>query len=294
MAGRTSRRSNNYTRIRISYREGDSFLHKLHPFTKFLFAIILSITIVLIRSLILLSAILIILFIIVKSARLSIIEAMKLFKWLVLLVISLISLDVVMGFISPRESEILFFIFKPYMPIYRITIYYTARCISWIISFSLSNSIVLMTTSPKDFITGLTEARFPYKFSFSLMLAFRYLPVIQDEFQAVSIAQRLRGSASSRGNRLKRFYNVLKTRISTFLIVIFRRAFHTAVAIEKKAFGVHKKRTTINTIGFKTRDGIAIAIMFFTFSFILLYNFGILPLPQIPSVYSIYSLLFNT
>jgi energy-coupling factor transport system permease protein len=110
-------------------------------------------------------------------------------------------------------------------------------------TFLAAGILFLTTTRVEEIAYALGRLRVPYKVGFTLMLAFRLVPVFFDAALAVLQAQRCRGLELSRGGlvrRLRRFVPVLVP----VLIGALRRADRMAMALELRGFNSGRPRTT--------------------------------------------------
>src|ERR1041384_681470 len=57
----------------------------------------------------------------------------------------------------------------------------------------LASFIFIWTTDIRDLMTGLVRLGMPYRFAFAIFLALRFLPIIQQEVDAVKAAHAIRG-----------------------------------------------------------------------------------------------------
>ncbi len=103
--------------------------------------------------------------------------------------------------------------------------------------------IFLVTTDPSELAASLNGIGIPYTISYSLEIALRYIPDIQDEFHRIKNAQEARGiELSSKGK--------LTDRIKNTAIIIFPLLFSTmekievvSNAMELRGFGKKKQRS---------------------------------------------------
>jgi energy-coupling factor transport system permease protein len=124
------------------------------------------------------------------------------------------------------------------------------------------------------------------------MVGIRYIPSIEQEAKTIALAQRARGFGLEKANSVKRAYKLIFERLVATLISILRKGHITSISMENRCFGISKKRTNLKIIKFKWIDIFFIIICCISFSFVLLYVLGILPIPQLPSLYHLYLKIF--
>jgi len=226
----------------FKFRYADSFIHRMDPRVKLILAIsffVITMIIKQIYGLILLFFIEIIILIYGKVIKL----------WL-------LSLKIIF-FIALAVFFITFFA-------YRSVDYSTFVALRWVVLFT-SFSWFILTTSPDDIGQSLEKMHFPYSFSFSITLATRFVPVIANEIQLVTDAQKSRGLRTDVKSPIKKIKNVLPI-IIPIIVNVIRRSFELSESLSSKAYGISKKRTRFHEIKMKTSDYI---ILVFTIIFLI-------------------------
>ena len=270
----------------VLFIPGDGIMYRLHPFTKFLFVAIVSTTVLIVDSLILLGAVVIGLIVLVKANGLSAVASLRFFKWILILSTSLVPLDMLFNFLHVPGTEVVAVILPPFFPVRRFTLYIAARSVGWIACFSISNGLLVFTTKPRDFVTGLMEARMPQSLAFGISIGLRYVPMIQQEMSAIHIAQRVRGRSRSTVKGVRDALAYMKEQISTGLVAVFRHAFHTSISMEKRAFRLHKTRTITYRIGFTRMDAMFLALAIGSCVLLVCASFNLIPFLTVPSLYA--------
>ncbi len=273
-------------KVLFRYEKGESLLHHLHPVTKLVWIVIMSITILFIHSLLLLLAFDIVLFCEVKISGISLQKLFRQLKWIFIFTLLVIPIDVLFNAIPNVQTEIIFYLLPPELfPVRRIAVYLALRGTLWILALATSGILFAITTHPKDLVYGLISIGIPYRFCFALMVGFRYIPRIQDESVNIEIAQRLRGVELSRKRGFRHLFSSIKERLSTILIAILRRAETTTVSMDKRGFGFAPKRINRTKIRFHVQDLLFLLVNVCIFTILLLYISNLLQLPPMPSIY---------
>ena len=154
----------------------------------------------------------------------------------------------------------------------------TAMTFRFIVLIS-SFSIFFLTTSPDMLGLALEQSRFPYEFCFAFTTAVRFVPVMADEAQTIMDAQKARGLELEKGNFLKRVRNYIPILVPLIVNAI-RRSIELAEAMESRAWGATKKRTSLYVLKLKRNDYLLIlltAAIFAVAIYIKLY----VPIPSI-------------
>ncbi|HEX69247.1 MAG TPA: energy-coupling factor transporter transmembrane protein EcfT [Candidatus Bathyarchaeota archaeon] len=154
----------------------------------------------------------------------------------------------------------------------------TAMTFRFIVLIS-SFSIFFLTTSPDMLGLALEQSRFPYDFCFAFTTAVRFVPVMADEAQTIMDAQKARGLELEKGNFLRRVRNYIPILVPLIVNAI-RRSIELAEAMESRAWGATKKRTSLYVLKLKRNDYLLIlltAAIFAVAIYIKLY----VPIPSI-------------
>lgn len=122
-----------------------------------------------------------------------------------------------------------------------------------LIGFLASFSIFFLTTTPEELGMTFTKLRIPYMYSFALISALRFTPILAEELQAIMDAQRARGLELDKGGpitRVRRYVPVLVP----LIVNVLRRSYELAEAMEVKCFGASRKRTFLRELRMRRVD----------------------------------------
>ncbi len=140
-------------------------------------------------------------------------------------------------------------------------------------------SMFFLTTRPDDLGAALEKMRVPYEYSFMFTTAVRYVPVLATEALTIVDAQRSRGLEMDKGNIMKRVRNFTPVLIP-LLVNSIRRSLEMAEAMEARAWGATKKRTSLSVPKLKRVDFISSAVICITVIFAV-YARLYLPIPTV-------------
>ena len=133
--------------------------------------------------------------------------------------------------------------------------------------------IFLVTTDPSELAASLNSVGVPYMIAYSLEIALRYIPDIQDEFHRIKNAQEARGiEMSSKGELLDRIKNTSAI-IFPLLFSTMERIDVVSNAMELRGFGKHPKRTWYSKRKLATADYAVIAFIIVFFVIIMFITF---------------------
>ncbi len=175
-----------------------------------------------------------------------------------------------LGKITLREQ---YRVLKPLFPILIITIvvwafvydpWYKGALIGVayglrLLTFGLVAFALLMTTTQRDLILGFVKLKMPYEYGLTMTIALRYIPTLYMLAINIMDAQKARGWEMEKGNifvRIKKMSAVLVP----LLIASIKTAHELSIALESRAFGAKKERTSLYTIEMKKRDYAALLI----------------------------------
>ena len=126
----------------------------------------------------------------------------------------------------------------------------------------LASFILIWTTDIRDLMVGLVSIGMPYRYAFTVFMALRFLPVVQQEVDAVKSAHAIRGRASR--SPLQHRFRLWQRYMFTVIVNGLRKAENTALAIESRGFGAFPDRTFVKEFRWST-VGIVILVIYLLF-----------------------------
>lgn len=132
----------------------------------------------------------------------------------------------------------------------------------------LASFIFIWTTDIRDLMTGFVRIGMPYRFAFAIFLALRFLPIVQQEVEAVKAAHAIRGRALR--SPIRHRFRLWQRYMFTVIVNGLRKAENTALAIESRGFGAYPNRTYVKSFHW-TRAGALLILLFIAFAAWLLY-----------------------
>ncbi|MFZ5878343.1 MAG: energy-coupling factor transporter transmembrane component T family protein [Chloroflexota bacterium] len=107
----------------------------------------------------------------------------------------------------------------------------------------LTSFIFVWTTNIHDLMVGLVRIGMPYRFAFAVFMSLRFLPIIQQEVDAVQAAHAIRGRAAR--SPIAHRFRLWQRYLFTVIVNGLRKAENTALAIESRGFGAYPTRTYV-------------------------------------------------
>ncbi|MGD8624338.1 MAG: energy-coupling factor transporter transmembrane component T [Anaerolineae bacterium] len=240
-------------RGRLTYRPGDSLLHRLHPLVKALWLLFATLFVFVAHSpwavggvlaLLLLAAIL-------CDLDLGGVRGMRLFVTTALLLGLLQILFV-------REGTVLFQVGPLAVTGGGLAAgFYVAGRFLSVILLSL---LFVLTTEPNDLAYALMIAGLPYRYGFALVTALRLVPTFEQEAQIVYNAQLARGVAYDVRSP-RRFLTLARQLFFPLLASALGRVDALAVSMEGRCFGKYPTRTFLRQVRPGRADRWALAIL---------------------------------
>jgi len=150
-----------------------------------------------------------------------------------------------------------------------------------IVSYSM---MFVMTTAPTDFVLSLIQqARLSYRFGYGILVSYRFMPLLQAEYDTIRAAHKVRGVGERTGLRDR--YQQLKRYAVPLLASAIRKSERVALAMDSKAFGAASARTYYRALHVRRGDwlflaGVVIAVVLIIMGLAwlgLLKGYGIVP-----------------
>ncbi len=273
----------------FAYISNNSFIHKLNPISKLIFLLFLTIETFIIGSIILQSALFLLVIILLLLSKIKPKFIFKKLRFMVIILLISVVLNIFFNALPNEDEIVLFYLFNvPFLPIRRLAVYFALRAFFILLTLYTSAILFTNTTSPKDFVYSMIRMRIPYKFCFAFMVGLRFIPSIEEEAKTIALAQQARGFNIEKVKTLRKAYAFISERMIGTLVSILRKGQTVSLSMENRCFGVFKNRTNLIKVKFKFSDLVFMVLIILGFIFIILYIFNFLPIPRIPSLYSIF------
>lgn len=114
--------------------------------------------------------------------------------------------------------------------------------LKYVIGFPIA-ILFISTTNPSEFASSLSQIGVPYRISYSVSLALRYIPDIQQDYHEIAQCQEARGVAL--GKDVK-FFERIKNSVKILLPLVLtslNRIDDISNSMQLRSFGKNKKRT---------------------------------------------------
>ena len=230
----------------LSYEEKDTWIHRLSGVTKLVFFLLWSITSMLSYDTRVLLVMLVCSLIIFKMSRTEWRQVGTVFKFIMFfLVINLLAIFI----FSPDQGTKIYGTHTELVKIagpYVITteqLFYEFNVMVKYLTVIPAVFMFIVTTNPSEFAASMNRVGISYNICYSVALALRYIPDVQDEYRKIKHAQEARGiemsSKASLIDRIKKSSTILFPLIFSSM----DRIDVVSNAMELRGFGKNKKRT---------------------------------------------------
>lgn len=119
--------------------------------------------------------------------------------------------------------------------------------------------VFLWTTNPRQFVVGLIHMKVPYRFAFAVLVALRFLPLIQEEISKIRDAQAIRGVKNERG--FKGLWQRWQRYMFPVLLNGLRKSETTGMAMDSRAFGLYENRTYVDEFRWSTSGRVLVVLV---------------------------------
>ena len=230
----------------LSFKEKDTWIHRLSGVTKLLFFLLWCITSALTYDTRVLIAMIIISLTIFVISKTEWKQVSTVFK----LVLFFMVLNVIAIFImSPYQGCAIYgskTILAPFLPGHALTreeLFYLFNVVIKYFTVTPAIFIFMVTTDPSEFAASMNGVGIPYSIAYSVAIALRYIPDIQDEYHKIKNAQEARGIEMSAKAKLTDRIRRTSSIIFPLLFSTMERIDVVSNAMELRGFGKKKKRT---------------------------------------------------
>jgi energy-coupling factor transport system permease protein len=122
----------------------------------------------------------------------------------------------------------------------------------------LLSMIFVRSTNPRDLAVGAVRVlRVPYRIAYSMFIALRVIPLIEDQMKTVQAAQMVRGVGVAPGIR-GRIRNSVRYTLPV-LVGVMRECSVMVLSMESRAFGAYPTRTFVHDVHIGKR-GVAVTV----------------------------------
>lgn len=230
----------------LSYEEKDTWIHRLSGVTKLIFFLLWSITSMISYDTRVLLVMLVLSLIIFAMSKTKWKQVGTVFSFIMFfLAINLLAIF----FFSPGQGTKIYGTETPLVHLfgaYTLTmeqLFYEFNVMIKYLTVIPAVFMFIVTTNPSEFAASMSRVGISYKIGYSMAIALRYIPDVQDDFAKIKHAKEARGIEMSKKAKLME-------RIKSMAAIIFPLVFSSmdridvvSNAMELRGFGKNKRRT---------------------------------------------------
>ena len=256
------------------YCEGSSFLHKLNPKWKILFAIFYITVIFFAKNIYAFALLMLSAFLLIAMSGINVKVLLRGLRPIVLIIAFTAVINI---FWLRGETEIFHLGF---IRIYLEGVINALLIVLRVVMLVMGTSIILTyTTTPIALTDGIEQLLAPlaklkvpvHEFSMMMTIALRFIPTLVEETDKIMSAQKARGSDFSTGSLVKRAKALIPVLVPLF-ISAFRRAGDLATAMECRCYRGGEGRTRMNVLHSTWRDPVMLLMLGILLTLIILLN----------------------
>lgn len=230
----------------LSYEEKDTWIHRLSGVTKLVFFLVWSVVSMISYDTRVLLVMLVLSFVVFALSKTEWRQVGTVFK----LILLFLALNLIAIFIfSPEQGAKIYGSETPIAHLfgrYTLTkeqLFYEFNVMMKYLTVIPAVFMFIVTTNPSEFAAALNRVGVSYKIGYSVAIALRYIPDVQEDFAKIKHAKEARGvEMSGKAKFMDRIRNVAAI-IFPLIFSSMDRIDVVSNAMELRGFGKHKKRT---------------------------------------------------
>ncbi|MDF1537993.1 MAG: energy-coupling factor transporter transmembrane component T [Candidatus Thorarchaeota archaeon] len=239
----------------IGYAPGDSVLHRMNPLLKLTGLLSLTLGIMIFPNLVFSAILLLIILIFFLIARVQLKLSKGRTKFLLIFSILMFIVQILVA-----PNGIIFFFLVPQIgtlgPLIPVTSFGVER--GFIISIRfllivLSSMLFVSITDPTLLAHSLSQFRIPYRYTFAIILALRFLPLFDLENQIVRMAQKSRGLSSDVGS-IRKIIRTVRYTFFPLIVSALSRVDVLAMSMDGRGFGFSHQRAYVRKSEWRLTD----------------------------------------
>lgn len=234
------------------YVDQDTFLSRMHPFTKLVYIIAVLLIPLLSGRLVMFGIMIGISLILLCTGRV-IKKAMPLIAFSLTIILTVF---IIQGLFDHDNTHVLFSL--GFLHFYKEGLLYALQIGLNILNMLLGFAVFVLTTQPNDLVEDLEQIGFSPRFGYMISSVFQIVPQMSSTMKTITDAQRSRGleTEGSLWTRMKSFIPLISPVVMNSLIDTRERA----IALEVRGFNASNKKSYLHVHKMKTSEKI-ISIM---------------------------------
>lgn len=243
------------------YFPGNTFIHRLDPRTKLLFALIYIIALFIAKTYVAYAVLLLVLAVSIAVSKIPVSAMFRGLKPLTIIIVFTAVINILYN--HDGRALLSFWVFT----ITDAGLFRAMYMVLRIMMLILSTFLITYTTTPMELTDGLELILNPLKklkvpvheFAMMMSIALRFIPTLTEEADKIMSAQKARGADFETGKLTDRAKALMPLLIPLF-VSSFRRADELATAMEARCYHGGEGRTRMKKLSFKAADGAAMSM----------------------------------
>jgi energy-coupling factor transport system permease protein len=260
------------------YYPGNSWIHKLDARIKIIWTFVYIISLFLVRDFWGYLTILVMLGLIIGMSNVPLKFILKGLKPIFLIIVFTFTINM---FMTPGKSIVEW----GFLHITREGLYNAVFMGIRLVLLIIGSSLLTLVTKPINLTDGIEKLLSPWQkvglpsheLAMMMTIALRFIPTLLEETDKIMKAQMARGADFESGNIMKRAKSLIPLLVPLF-ISAFRIAQDLAMAMEARCYRGGSDRTRMNGMVLKRKDGVAVFLMLFYLTLVVLQAQGLLSL----------------
>ena len=255
------------------YFPGESVLHRMDPRMKLVLSLFFLVIIFVCKNFWSLLLMVLALALIVWLSRVSIRTILKGLKPIMILLV----FTAVLNLLYVKSGTL--WVDWHFIHIYSKGVYTAVFMVVRVLCLIVASSLLTYTTSPTLITDGMERLLSPLKFlrgsvhtiAMMMTIALRYIPILVDEFDKITSAQKARGADLETGRLAERTRALIPVFIPLF-VTSFRRAYELSFAMECRCYHGHEGRTRMRQMKLAAGDYLALAFVLLLLAGVIVLN----------------------
>ncbi len=264
---------------RFGYTQGNSFIHRLNPSLNLLVLVLTVSSVIIFPHWTLSTILFLIILISFKVAKVPIQLKSGRTKFLLFFSLMLLIVQVMLTingnllfFAIPQIGEI-----GPFFPVTDFGIEKGLAMATRFLLVVFSSMLFVSVTDPTLLVHSLTRLRIPYRYSFTLVIALRFLPLFDLENNTVRMAQKSRGISIELGG-IKKIKRSIRYTFFPLLVSALSKVESLSMSMDGRGFGYEDSRTYLRTSSWHKSDSIVLLLTICFLFFTILLSLGYFPI----------------
>lgn len=230
----------------LSYEEKDTWIHRLSGVTKLIFFLLWSITSMISYDTRVLVVMLVLSLVILRASKTRWKQVGTVFKFILLfLCINIIAIFLFSPYQGTKiygTETVIAHLFGHYS-LTQEQLFYEMNIILKYMTVIPAVFMFIVATNPSEFAASLNGIGISYNIGYSVAIALRYIPDVQDDYAKIKHAQEARGIEMSKKAKLKDRIRSTSSIIFPLVFSSMDRIDVVSNAMQLRGFGKYKKRT---------------------------------------------------